>query len=74
MINVDSGISQKRFGSSNHGDKIANITVSNGLDKFGNRISKERGKGKENFIRIATLFFIRRPALSGDEEEEPDKF
>ena len=61
MIDVDTEISEKRFGSSNYGDKIANITILNGLDKSRNGISKERGKGKENFIRIATLFFIKKP-------------
>ena len=46
MIDADFEISQKRFGSSNYGDKIANITIPNRLDKFENGISKERVRGK----------------------------
>ena len=48
MIDTDSEISQKRFGSSNYGDKIANITILNRLDKFENGIDKEQVRGEVN--------------------------
>ena len=48
MPRTDHGINQKRFSSSDCGDKLANITIQNKLARF-KWICKERGKKGDKY-------------------------